>query len=299
VQLLRAHGCRVLGIDFDADKLALAEQFGAEVVNLSAGEDQVAAAQRFSRGRGVDAVIITASSKSSEPVHQAALMSRKRGRIVLVGVTGLELSRADFFEKELTFQVSCSYGPGRYDPLYEDKGQDYPVGFVRWTEQRNFEAVLDMLEMDGLEVFNAATMLEKHNQRAREYAKRRALPMTAGSDAHHHAAIGRSYTTFGASELNVRAILESLKQQPALHCEPLGLKEALRKTFHNWFRLGIFGSGRFMRSSQRPRQPAPPRFPQNCPLKHYAHPFTHRTTCSRSVNRACMPSIGRRSEARV
>lgn len=152
VQLLRAHGCRVLGIDFDADKLALAEQFGAEVVNLSAGEDPVAAAQRFSRGRGVDAVIITASSKSSEPVHQAALMSRKRGRIVLVGVTGLELSRADFFEKELTFQVSCSYGPGRYDPNYEEKGQDYPVGFVRWTEQRNFEAVLDMLADGRLDV---------------------------------------------------------------------------------------------------------------------------------------------------
>ncbi len=152
VQLLRAHGCRVLGIDYDADKLALARQFGAEVVNLSTGEDPVAAAQHFSRGRGVDAVIITASTKSNEPVHQAALMSRKRGRIVLVGVTGLELSRADFFEKELTFQVSCSYGPGRYDLNYEEKGQDYPVGFVRWTEQRNFEAVLDMLTDGKLDV---------------------------------------------------------------------------------------------------------------------------------------------------
>ena len=99
----------------------------------------------FSRGRGVDAVIITASTKSNEPVHQAAQMCRKRGRIVLVGVTGLELSRADFYEKELSFQVSCSYGPGRYDISYEDHGQDYPVGYVRWTEQRNFEAVLDML----------------------------------------------------------------------------------------------------------------------------------------------------------
>lgn len=152
VQLLRAHGCRVLGIDYDADKLALAQQFGAEIVNLSAGEDPVTAAQRFSRGRGVDAVIITASTKSSEPAHHAALMCRKRGRIVLVGVTGLELSRADFYEKELTFQVSCSYGPGRYDPNYEEKGQDYPVGFVRWTEQRNFEAVLDMLADGRLDV---------------------------------------------------------------------------------------------------------------------------------------------------
>ena len=152
VQLLKAQGCRVLGLDFDADKLALARRFGAEVVDLKSGADPVAAALAFSRGRGVDAVLITASTKSSEPMHQAALMCRKRARIVLVGVTGLELSRADFFEKELSFQVSCSYGPGRYDPSYEEKGQDYPVGFVRWTEQRNFEAVLDMLAEQRLDV---------------------------------------------------------------------------------------------------------------------------------------------------
>lgn len=144
-QLLRAHGCRVLGIDFDRSRLVLARQFGAQVVDLSAGEDALAAAAALSRGRGVDAVIVTASTQSSEPMHQAALMCRKRGRIVLVGVTGLELSRADFYEKELSFQVSCSYGPGRYDPSYEEKGRDYPVGFVRWTLQRNLEAVLDML----------------------------------------------------------------------------------------------------------------------------------------------------------
>lgn len=152
VQLLRAHGCRVLGLDFDRAKLDLARQFGAEVVDLSSGELPVAVAHRFSRDRGVDAVIITASTKSNEPVHQAALMCRKRGRIVLVGVAGLELSRADFFEKELSFQVSCSYGPGRYDPSYEEKGHDYPVGFVRWTEQRNFEAVLDMMADGRLDV---------------------------------------------------------------------------------------------------------------------------------------------------
>ena len=152
VQLLRAQGCRVLGIDFEADKLALARQFGAEVVDLSAGADPVAAAIGFSRGRGVDAVIITASTKSNEPMHQAASMCRQRGRIILVGVAGLALSRTDFYEKELTFQVSCSYGPGRYDPAYESAGQDYPVGFVRWTEQRNFEAVLDMLAEGSLDV---------------------------------------------------------------------------------------------------------------------------------------------------
>lgn len=152
VQLLRAHGCRVLGLDFDPEKLALARHFGAETVDLAAGQDPVAAALAYSRGRGVDAVIVTASTKSNEPMHQAALMSRKRARIVLVGVTGLELSRADFFEKELTFQVSCSYGPGRYDPNYEENGNDYPIGFVRWTEQRNFEAVLDMMADGRLDV---------------------------------------------------------------------------------------------------------------------------------------------------
>lgn len=145
VQLLRAHGCRVLGLDLDSDKLELARRFGAETVDLGGGEDPLAAAARFSRGRGVDAVLLTASTRSNEPIHQAAAMCRKRGRIVLVGVVGMELSRADFYEKEISFQVSCSYGPGRYDPDYEERGNDYPVGFVRWTEQRNFEAVLDML----------------------------------------------------------------------------------------------------------------------------------------------------------
>ena len=152
VQILKANGCRVLGIDFDSAKCEFASQFGADVVDLSKGQDPVVMAGAYSRGRGVDAVIITASSKSSDIVHQAATMCRQRGRIVLVGVVGLELSRADFYEKELTFQVSCSYGPGRYDEDYEDKGRDYPFGFVRWTERRNFEAVLDLMASGSINV---------------------------------------------------------------------------------------------------------------------------------------------------
>lgn len=152
VQLLVANGCRVLGIDFDPHKLELAKKFGAEVVDLSQNEDPIAQGLSFSNGRGVDAVIITASSTSNDLIHQAAQMSRKRGRIVLVGVVGLQLSRADFYEKELSFQVSCSYGPGRYDENYELAGHDYPIGFVRWTEQRNFEAVLDLMQSGKLNV---------------------------------------------------------------------------------------------------------------------------------------------------
>jgi len=142
VQLLRASGCAVLAVDVNETRLRLAKSFGAEVAHLGKETNPVAAALAWTGGRGVDGVIIAASAKGDEIVHQAAQACRKRGRIVLVGVADLHLRRADFYEKELTFQVSCSYGPGRYDEKYEQKGQDYPFGFVRWTEQRNFEAIL-------------------------------------------------------------------------------------------------------------------------------------------------------------
>ena len=140
IQLLRAQGCKVLAIDLDESKLRLAREFGADSCNPASGEDPIEAGNSFSRSRGVDGVIITASTSSSEPVSQAARMCRKRGRIVLVGVTGLELNRSEFYEKELSFQVSCSYGPGRYDENYEEKGEDYPIGYVRWTEKKKLRS---------------------------------------------------------------------------------------------------------------------------------------------------------------
>jgi predicted dehydrogenase/threonine dehydrogenase-like Zn-dependent dehydrogenase len=152
VQLLRVSGCEVLGVDLNPQRLKLAEQFGARTVDLSGGGDPVEAAKAWTAGRGVDGVIITACAKTDEIVHQAAESCRKRGRIVLVGVVGLNLRRSDFYEKELTFQVSCSYGPGRYDEAYEQKGQDYPYGLVRWTEGRNFEAVLGAMAGGSLDV---------------------------------------------------------------------------------------------------------------------------------------------------
>ncbi len=152
IQLLKANGCNVVGIDLDEDKVGLAEKFGAETINLARGEDSIEKTKYLTNNNGVDGVIITASSKSNDIVHHAAQMCRKRGRIILVGVVGLELSRSDFYEKELTFQVSCSYGPGRYDDEYELKGNDYPIGFVRWTEQRNFKAILELLKSNKLNV---------------------------------------------------------------------------------------------------------------------------------------------------
>lgn len=151
VQILRANGCRVLAIDIDPEKLDLAAQFGAKAIN-PAEQDVLSCADEFSRYRGIDGALITAATQSNEPIHQAAMMCRKRGRIILVGVTGLKLSRADFYEKELSLQVSCSYGPGRYDSSYENEGHDYPVGFVRWTEQRNFEAFLDTLASGAIDL---------------------------------------------------------------------------------------------------------------------------------------------------
>ncbi len=148
VQLLRANGCRVIGIDRDAGRLALARRFGAHPVEGAGSAHEVAArVLAETGGTGADAVLLTLATKVdvNEPVHAAAEMSRKRGRLVLVGVTGLHLSRDDFYRKELSFTVSCSYGPGRYDPAYEEKGEDYPLPFVRWTEQRNFQAVLELM----------------------------------------------------------------------------------------------------------------------------------------------------------
>jgi len=151
-QILLANGCRVIGFDFDQNKVALAKTYGIAAHNLSEGINPVESATAFSDGYGVDAVIITAATTSNDPIQQAPQMCRKRGRVVLVGVSGLNISRDDFFKKEISFQVSCSYGPGRYEKAYEESGLDYPIGFVRWTEQRNFMAVLDLMSSGKLNV---------------------------------------------------------------------------------------------------------------------------------------------------
>lgn len=149
VALLRAAGCRVIGTDPDASKCELAKQMGCEIAlpNVS-GEDVEAA----TGGLGADAVLITASTASNGPVNLAAAAVRQKGRVVAVGAVGLELDRRPFYFKEAEFVVSCSYGPGRYDPDYEDRNRDYPAAYVRWTEQRNMQAVLDLMGNGRLDV---------------------------------------------------------------------------------------------------------------------------------------------------
>ncbi len=220
VQMLLANGCQVLGIDYDANKLALAKQYGAEVADLSAGADAVNAGLSFSDGLGVDAVLITASTKSNDPVHQAAQMCRKRGRIVLVGVVGLELSRADFYEKELSFQVSCSYGPGRYDEAYEQKGQDYPFGFVRWTEQRNLEAVLALLNAGK---FDVASLISHH------------LPQERASEAYQML----------LEDHSLLGVILTYEDQPAESPRTVTYPVVLSSPNKNGVVAGVIGAGNF------------------------------------------------------
>ena len=156
-ELLLGNGCNVIGFDFDSEKIRIAKEKGIIAINPSEGTNQVKFVESYTKGVGADGVIITASNKSNEIISQSANMCRKRGRIILVGVIGLDISRADFYEKEIKFQISCSYGPGRYDDEYEKKGNDYPIGYVRWTEKRNFEAILNAISKKTLDVNSLIT----------------------------------------------------------------------------------------------------------------------------------------------
>lgn len=169
-EMLIANGCNVIGIDLDPKKIQIAKEKGIITINPADGTDPVKSVLSTTNNIGADGVIITASAKTDEIIAQAAQMSRKRGRIILVGVIGLNISRTDFYEKELTFQVSCSYGPGRYDDNYEKGGNDYPLPFVRWTEQRNFTAILGMIASGRINVASLITERVKLDDFAKIYS---------------------------------------------------------------------------------------------------------------------------------
>lgn len=149
VALLKASGCRVLGVDLDPSRCELALRMGADEASVELDDDAV---QARTAGLGADAVLVTAATSSSGPIEAAGRAVRKKGRVVVVGAVGLEVPRDVYYLKEAEIVVSCSYGPGRYDPGYEDRGRDYPPAYVRWTEQRNLQAVLDLMAGGGLDV---------------------------------------------------------------------------------------------------------------------------------------------------
>ena len=156
VQLLKANGCRVFGIDLDAARVDLARQLGADAGALS-NEETKQTVLNWTAGRGADAVLITAATDSNKPIELAGEVSRMKGRVVVVGMTGLQVPRSSYFARELSLQISMSYGPGRYDPDYEERGHDYPFGYVRWTEKRNIEAFLNLVSEERIDVASLIT----------------------------------------------------------------------------------------------------------------------------------------------
>jgi predicted dehydrogenase/threonine dehydrogenase-like Zn-dependent dehydrogenase len=166
VGIAKAAGCQVFGVDLDPMRVARARQMGVKAVLREIAETT---AQAYTRGLGFDAVLITADSSSDDPVNLAGLLARDRGRVVVVGSVGLDIQRKIYYEKELTFLVSRSYGPGRYDPQYEENGQDYPIGFVRWTEGRNLQAFVDLLASEKLDVHPLLTHRFSINEAGQAY----------------------------------------------------------------------------------------------------------------------------------
>lgn len=171
VQMLKAAGCAVVATDLDASRLQIAKELGADLCLNPREDDAVALATHWSGGHGVDAVLVFAATQSSEPVSQAFQMSRRKGRVILVGVAGGEYKRDEMYQKELDFLISTSYGPGRYDDNYELRGQDYPYGYVRWTEKRNMQAYLDLIAGGKLAVSGLIGTRSSLENAAEAYAK--------------------------------------------------------------------------------------------------------------------------------
>jgi len=148
IQMLKANGCRVIGLDINSKRLSLAKDLGASYIFNPLHDDTVTKIKHITNGHGADKVILTLATSSAKPLQQAFEMSRRKGTVVLVGVVGMKLERREMYRKEIDFLISTSYGPGRYDDQYEQNGIDYPYGYVRWTEKRNMEAYLQMIS-DG------------------------------------------------------------------------------------------------------------------------------------------------------
>jgi predicted dehydrogenase/threonine dehydrogenase-like Zn-dependent dehydrogenase len=227
VQLLKANGCAVVGIDPDGARRALAVQNGAVSALDPVGGAQVEQIHRLTEGTGADAVIITAAGASSEIVSEAFRACRRKGRVVLVGDVGLELRRADFYTKEIDFLISASYGPGRYDPVYEEGGQDYPFGYVRWTENRNMGAYLGLLAAGAVRLDSLAP---------------RVFPLAAAADAYASLEVGSDRALLSLLEYPAEAAVET----PVIRLERRAPAPAGR------IRVAIVGAGGFAQGMHLP-----------------------------------------------
>jgi predicted dehydrogenase/threonine dehydrogenase-like Zn-dependent dehydrogenase len=228
-QLLRANGCRVFGIDLDSQKIELAKQFGADG-GCAPDDDAKRRVMEWSRGRGADAVLITAATSSNAPVELAGEISRKKGRVVAVGAVGLNIPRQPFYDRELTFKISMSYGPGRYDPEYEERGHDYPIGYVRWTEGRNLESFLDLLAEGRVNVEGLITHRFKLDQAEQAYQ------LIAGESGEPYLGVVLHYESDHDPERRI----------------PIAAKKAAASPAAKNVRVGLIGAGNYARAMLLP-----------------------------------------------
>ena len=225
VQMLKASGCRVIGLDINQDVFELSKKSGCDIV-LPSSNESVSSILSYTRGIGTDAVIITASTDSEAPLQLSLQIARKKSPIVIVGAVPMNIPRSPFYEKELDLRISCSYGPGRYDTLYEEHGIDYPVGYVRWTEQRNMQAFIDMLEQQSVNV----TMLTTHTFSLQHALH--AYDIISGKNPEPHLGIALTY-----SETALPTTLLTIKD----------IRPSLSKP-----RIGFIGAGSFAQSQLLP-----------------------------------------------
>jgi threonine dehydrogenase-like Zn-dependent dehydrogenase len=213
VQLLKANGCRVFGIDIDEARIRLALGSGAN--DGCVPDEAIGKVKSWSRGRGADACIIAAATTSNEPIQLAGEISRLKGRVVAVGLVGMSVPRNVYYERELTLKVSLSYGPGRYDPEYEERGHDYPVAYVRWTEGRNIEAFLDLLAVERIDVKPLIT----HRFRIEDAP--RAYQLISGGAGEKYLAVLLTYDT--ESVVSRRIVNQSITRKAAAGRVGIGL----------------------------------------------------------------------------
>ncbi len=235
VQILKANGCVVVGVDLDPFHVRLARQCGADASLLRHSGDVAKVVRSMTRGVGADAVIITAATSSNDPVELAGELCREKGRVVLVGDVGLQLPRGPYYMKELDFRLSRSYGPGRYDPSYEEGGQDYPVGHVRWTEQRNMAEFLRLLEEKKVDLQKLIT----HRFRIEDARSAYALLTRKSSGRDRYVAVALDY---GNPSLSASTGLTSV----------ITLKEEKRKPSPKALQIGFIGAGSFAQASLLP-----------------------------------------------
>ena len=225
VQLLKSNGCRVIGLDISSNNFQLAKEFGCDECSLL-NEDALRLVETFTKGYGTDAVLITASTKSNEPIEYALEFARKKSKIVIVGVTGMNIPRSPFYEKELDIRISCSYGPGRYDPQYEEKGIDYPIGYVRWTERRNMEAIVNLLSERKLDFKSLIT----HK-----------IPIQNGLTAY-------DLITGKIKEKYIGILIEYSKETKDLSKELRKIELTISPIKDNEVKVGFIGAGNFAQS---------------------------------------------------